>query len=197
MVPISLNVAKSPGGVAALIDAMPSVLSSALNDALSRTRDRFIRETWPDAMAKGARGRKLTVKRKIQAGRDVVRVRRSDEFNLSGSIYVDKPTGIVVAGGLAGASAKAWIHAFVHSTSSRFAGKSVKQRINMALGAYYRYSRRAAYRQAVEGDRTRTDVFIRDFNSTMIEQALLSFPARAKLAVRRVTAAGHVAPNRV
>src|SRR5215472_5506694 len=36
-----------------------------------------------------------------------------------------------------GASASDWIHDFVHSDNPRFAGKSKKERINMALGAYY------------------------------------------------------------
>ena len=35
------------------------------------------------------------------------------------------------------AKAGDWIHDFVHSTNPKFAGKSKKERINMALGAYY------------------------------------------------------------
>ena len=35
------------------------------------------------------------------------------------------------------ATASDWIHDFVHSTDKRFAGKSRKERIHMALGAYY------------------------------------------------------------
>lgn len=37
----------------------------------------------------------------------------------------------------ADATAGDWIHDFVHSTNPRFAGKSKKERIKMALGAYY------------------------------------------------------------
>lgn len=35
------------------------------------------------------------------------------------------------------ATAADWIHDFVHSTNSKFKGKSRKERIRMALGAYY------------------------------------------------------------
>ena len=35
------------------------------------------------------------------------------------------------------AGADKWIHDFVHSTNPKFEGKSKKERINMALGAYY------------------------------------------------------------
>jgi hypothetical protein len=41
----------------------------------------------------------------------------------------------------ADATASDWIHDFVHSTNPKFEGKSKKERIKMALGAYYHKSR--------------------------------------------------------
>jgi hypothetical protein len=37
--------------------------------------------------------------------------------------------------------ASKWIHDFVHSDNPKFAGKSTKERQQMALGAYYKKTR--------------------------------------------------------
>lgn len=50
----------------------------------------------------------------------------------------------------ADATASDWIHDFVHSTNPKFEGKSKKERIKMALGAYYSKARAKQQNEEVE-----------------------------------------------
>lgn len=183
MISFSLN-AKGGNKLSSLIEGLPRAMSYGLNDALASTRDKLIRETWPEAMSRGARGRKLTVKRRVQAGREVVRLRRSDETNLNGMLAVDTPGTNVgeIVSKLAGKPADVWIRAFVHSTAPFFASRSKKERIRMALGAYYRALRKTAFREGL--DQSKADIFIRDFKTHMIEQMQARLPRQVKRAAR-------------
>jgi hypothetical protein len=114
----------------------------------------------------------------------VLKVERSNEFDLSGKIYLDlgAPKDQAVVAHLA--TAHDWVHAFVHSNAAVFIGKSKQERIRMALGAYYRRKRTAEFKQAAA--KLDTSLYEERFNRLMLANSLRSFPYRAKQAVKSV-----------
>ena len=58
----------------------------------------------------------------------------------------------------ADATASDWIHDFVHSTNPKFEGKSKKERIKMALGAYYNKARDKQQNEETEKKQKKEDL---------------------------------------
>lgn len=172
-VSIQFNIKNMPR-LGELVDRLPLLFSYALNDSLYTTRDKLIRSTWVGDPG----GRKLKAQRQRDIGRRVLRVKRSDEYNLSGSIEVDAdaPAKGSRAAQRSGLTIQDWIHGFVHSQAPIFWGKSKKERIRMALGAYYRLKRTREYREVAA--KVKPEVFIDDFIRLMTEEAVRRFPAR-------------------
>lgn len=66
------------------------------------------------------------------------------------------------------ASASDWIHDFVHSDDPRFAGKSKKERIKMALGAYYDKQRS---NESFVKEKSKTHCEVKELAKTTLERA--------------------------
>jgi hypothetical protein len=159
---------KSSGQLSAFLVKVPSVLSSALNDSLTESRDKLIRESWPaavEARASRGRGRRSITVRKREAGAGTFQINKSDENSKTGSIDIN--TGDAAEQTQAGstnrvavlAAAQDLIKAFVHSTSPRLAGVPTKERIRMALAVYYRRKRGGEFKRAI-AERSKSDIFI-------------------------------------
>lgn len=183
MISVNLNLKTLPK-LDAFIDALPDTLSRALNDALFDTRDKLIGETFTEVPIAAGRGRRAPSVRRRESGRAVLKVERANEFDLTGKIYLDlgAPKDQAVVGHLV--TAQDWIRAFVHSNAAVFVGKSKKERIRMALGAYYRRKRTAEFKQVAA--RIDTSLYEERFNRLMLQHSYFRFPYRAKQAIKSV-----------
>jgi len=177
MISVNLNL-KSAAKLDAFISALPDALSRALNDALFDTRDKLIGATFSQVEVKSGRGRRAPSERRKESGRAVIKVERSNEFSLSGKIYLDLSEPKDASSVRHLVTARDWIHAFVHSNASVFIGKTKKERIRMALGAYYRRRRTSEFKQAAA--KLDTSLYEERFNGLMYAQSLRTFPYRAR-----------------
>lgn len=187
---------KSKGSLAALVQALPTALSTALNDSLYRTRDKLVRETYlKEEEIRGAGGRRLRAAQRRTVGRSVFQVRNSDERSLTGNISINVQTPETRAQRFANLSLRDIIHGFVHSTYPRFVGKSRKDRIRMALAVYYRAKRGLSFQESTASRMVKTTArrdIIQHFNEYMIAASERNFPYRTKRAV----AAANKAPEK-
>jgi hypothetical protein len=153
-------------------------LSAGLNKSLFETRDKMVRETFPAGL-KGPRGRKVIIKKQIETGRSVFKVKRSEPHNPTGSIQITRNmTREDLLKWRSSLTLKDWIHGFVHSTHPIFWGKTKQDRIRMALGAYYRISRGVTLKRTTT--LTNKDVFEEDFKRLMLAEAPKRFPAEVQ-----------------
>jgi len=173
---------KSPFKLDSLIAQIPYTLSRALNDALYDTRDKLINETFAHVEVAKGRGRRSPSTRRKESGRAVLKVVKSDEFGLNGEITVDLDKTKIQAASSRLTTAQDWVRAFVHSNAPVFSGKTKKERIRMALGAYYRNLRTRTFKEAAE--KLDAKLYEERFMRLMLEHSLVTFPRRAKQMIK-------------